>query len=179
MKFAKIISWIIGRCTPEPPSLPMLGNGDLEIWKDAFLSLGKKEISVLEWGGGSSTTWFPIWLCKKRIKYNWDTIESNVGWYEHIRRQSVEHGLKNVNIHFAFKRHEYGTLPLSFKRKYDVIIIDGSFRKFCLKRIHLLLKDRGIVIVHDANWYRQRLDSDRYLQGKYVGERTWIAKFKI
>jgi len=37
-------------------SLPMINNkhnlGDLPLWLDIYLSLGKKEISVLEWGGG-------------------------------------------------------------------------------------------------------------------------------
>jgi len=105
-------------------------------------------------------------------------IEGNDKWGKYIREEILKYGLDNVNLIIEKRRHEYGTLPLSFGKKYDVIVVDGDHRKFCLKRAHLLLKQDGIIIVHDAHWFKRYLDSIQYFDGKYIGTRTWVAKFK-
>lgn len=160
----------------DQPQINTKHGGDLKFWKEVYLSFNKTKISVLEWGGGASSIYFPIFLKTKNIESDWDVIENDEKWIKYIEEKVKKEGLKNVHVHYGHNRDSYSKLPLKFNKKYDLIIIDGSWRKSCIKRLPLLLKEGGSVIVHDAHWMKGRLDVLDYLDGKYVGTRTWIGK---
>src|SRR5690606_8958773 len=81
-----------------------------------------KEVKVLEWGSGNSTKYFTEFLMKQGIKYSWESVEHDKGWYEAVKKWD----LPNVQISYAQRdTDEY----YNRKGKYDVIFIDGRNRR--------------------------------------------------
>ena len=159
---------------------------DEEEFIKEMLGIGKKKIDVLEWGAGYSTKYFTGILRSKGIRFEWDAIEYNQGWYDLIKEWKLE----NVNL-FLFKEenpenkrwiakkpmNEYVDFPKQREKKYDLIFIDGRKRARCLRVAKDFLKENGFVILHDA----QRADyqqSFKYYDYKFLTETLWKGKLK-
>jgi predicted O-methyltransferase YrrM len=120
--------------------------------------LGKDKI-MLEWGSGGSTIYF-----SKRVKKLY-SIEHNKEYCNKLNGLTP----KNTNLYCIppnktidiidsdFSSYEnYITKTNDFKEKFDVILIDGRARVECAKQSLKLIKENGVVLIHDF-WNKSRL----------------------
>ena len=106
-----------------PPQLPWINYTAIKIIK---IIIKKKQISVLEFGSGSSTLW---WQKQNITKIT--SVEDNKDWYEKIKKKIK---LQNkVNLFYFENKNEY--ISVGKTEKYDFITVDGSVRSKCMKYI--------------------------------------------
>ena len=155
---------------------PMMDDKCIKKIEDIFLK--KKELTVLEWGAGQSTIYFSNLLKKNNIKYEWDSIEDIREWIAFVKKRITSFELVNNNVYYKPDKIEYINFPKELNKKYDVIIVDGSFRRDCLTNVQYLLKEDGIILLHDAHWYSNFLNEIDTLEGNYITRKTWLGKIK-
>lgn len=96
---------------------------------------------ILELGMGAST----IWWSKKAESVV--SVDDNEFWYNIVLEGLAEKNCKNVQTIFADSFDSY-TMPLREMGCFDVIIVDGSFRKECLELISKQnLVEGGMIIL--------------------------------
>lgn len=134
--------------------MEMMFNNQQEV--DLLLNSLKPTDSVLEWGSGGST----LEIAKNVGRL--DSIEHDIRWYNNVKRQLYDN--TNTCLHFVARNKEekpgddgtledyydYVNYPKKLNdRKFDVIFIDGRARVECAKVALQLLKDDGIIFIHD------------------------------
>ena len=137
---------------------PLMRCREIEIIEELLKNLQPK--NCLEWGAGYSTTFFPRFLDKNA---KWSSIEHDKRWYTKIEKMNKNHNSKVFYIppNRSPRREQYGDgsftdfkdyieFPKKFGR-FDFILVDGRARKHCLIKAHNLIKNKGIVVLHDAN----------------------------
>ncbi|MEX0651993.1 MAG: class I SAM-dependent methyltransferase [Candidatus Paceibacterota bacterium] len=138
--------------------IPQMSKQEVEIIEGALLSYGA-HVDVLEWGSGGSTVYFTEFLKKKGISYTWTSIEYNKIWYERITdivkddkgTSVVLFDVGNTDLKQPdVETDEYVTYPATLKKQYDLIFIDGRKRRRCVLEAKKLLKQNGVVFLHDA-----------------------------
>lgn len=116
--------------------------------------------TCLEWGSGNSTLCFP----ERVPAAKWISVENNLEWFGHVK-QNVS--APSVALHHVDMPHfpvEQEKLPGSYLEDmdkylnvarqyapYDYIMIDGRSRVFCLEEALELIREDGVVVLHDAN----------------------------
>ena len=123
--------------------------------------LDLREKTVFEWGSGYSSLYFA-----KKVK-NITSIENNKEWYLRIKK------LQYTNMNLLFTNEDnYVQSITKEKEKFDIIIIDGKFREECIKLAPNHLKNDGIIIVDNSDWYSNSLNILRvkgYIQVDFHG----------
>lgn len=144
---------------------------EIEIIKEILKHL--KPMRCLEWGTGYSTVYFPKYLNRYS---KWISIENDRTWSTHI--ESINRN-SNVEIYHIepnsfpwtdkYKDGAYTDLKdyIEFPSRFgnfDFILIDGRARKDCLIKAYELIRNEGIVVLHDAsrNYYHKSLKLYRY-----------------
>jgi hypothetical protein len=122
---------------------------------DELLSLNYQDWEVFEWGGGCSTVWYSF-NCK-----HVDTLENNHGWSKEIEDYLTNNNKTNFTMGVievppsANEPHENQTQYLNyiktFNKKWDCIIVDGSYRNDALKISENFIKPGGIIIFDNYN----------------------------
>ena len=97
---------------------------------------------ILELGMGAST----IWWSKKAESVV--SVDDNEFWYNIILEGLAEKNCKNVQTIFADSFDSY-TMPLREMGCFDVIVVDGSFRKECLELISKQNLVEGGMVIFD------------------------------
>lgn len=105
------------------------------------LDLQNKE--VLEWGSGNSSLFFA-----NRVK-SIISIENDHIWYEHVNRKKLE----NQQIVLT-NLEDYEKKPSEFNKKFDIVIVDGKKRYECALEVPKYLKNDGLVILDNSDWYK-------------------------
>lgn len=106
---------------------------------------------VFEYGSGNSSAY---WAKKAKFVYS---IEHNKEWYEKITPQT----LPNQIIQLCESQEEYLAAIENIPEKIDVIIIDGMYREECSKIASNFLAPNGIIILDNADWYKE---TSKYLR---------------
>ena len=101
-----------------------------------------KPKNCLEWGSGGSTIYFPQ---KHSFIEKWVSIESNPNWYKEVLKKKPE----KVDMKLM-RGDDYAFGILKDKTGFDFILIDGMERERCMCIASLLLRDKGICILHDT-----------------------------
>lgn len=117
------------------------------------LNLSKK--IVFEYGSGYSTL---FWSRKTKQVIS---VEDNHKWFEKIKLMSRTR--KNINLKYINKN--YPSSIKDFKRKFDIIVIDGSQRPECAKTSIKYLKKGGIVILDNSDWFPK---TAKFLRSKFL-----------
>lgn len=156
--------------------LPSQSSMDIKIFKEVLSASGGKHLRVLEWGSGASTIYYPKFLRSIGRQFQWHAIENSGFWYEKGLRQISKFGLTGrVHIHcsefppfwelpgysgdtpipppsytISPNQVKYVELPEELEEQFDVVIVDGRFRRRCLLVSSKVLAPNGIVILHDA-----------------------------
>ena len=149
---------------------PWMRYREIEIIEEILRNL--KPRKCLEWGAGYSTIRFPKILNNNA---EWICIEHEHEWFLKIQDK------KNSNTALfyipankfpwtdEFEDGCYSDLKdyIEFPRrfgKFDFILVDGRARTDCLVESYELVKDSGVVVLHDANrkHYHQHFQLYRY-----------------
>lgn len=137
---------------------PLMKYREIEIIEDILINLQPHK--CLEWGGGYSTLYFPLFLNKDS---KWFSIEHDKDWALKVQHMNKNPNVEIFNIlpnHIPWtdpnKDGAYSDLKdyIEFPSqigKFDFILIDGRARKDCLMKALDIINDKGVVILHDAN----------------------------
>jgi predicted O-methyltransferase YrrM len=114
---------------------------------------------VLEWGPGCSTRMMLEFPSVSRIM----TLEHDQGWYEKavtgfrgdsrvevVKRTVGGYGAANGYSNYPLRLAMLDGMPWA---RYDLIFIDGRMRCDCLVAARQLIREDGVVMIHDT--YRE------------------------
>lgn len=129
---------------------------------------------ILEWGAGGSTQ---ALLSDCPFIERYVSIEHHRPWFENVRRLVRDDRLEMHCVEptvpppeFARDKKsrqrvkewvhlcetdrsvlaEYVDLPLGLDPPFDLVLVDGRARVFCVERGHELLRPGGVLVLHDA-----------------------------
>lgn len=142
---------------------PMMTELEIYMVKEVIRQFGSG-VRVLEYGSGFSTIFFPQYLEALRYNYGWYSVEHNTEWYKKIQATVSNYQLTGVKIKLVdFQgsdpritklqpelREQYIMNPFKNGGSYDVVIIDGRYRKRVYKYVMDTVDDKTVVIVFDS-----------------------------
>lgn len=108
---------------------------------------------VFEYGSGDSSAY---WARKAKLVHS---AEHNKEWYEKIKNEIAE----NQIIELCENEKDYLDAINKIPGNIDIIIIDGVYREKCARLVQGHLSDGGIVILDNADWYKE---TSKYLREK-------------
>ncbi len=174
---------------------------EVQIFKIVFDAFAHKKINVFEWGSGFSSIYFAEHLRKRKIDFQWHSIDNNKVWHEKIKAKIIQRGLHEcVQLHlkeflpfwekagwewnkipppcgiFSPKSENekaYIDFPKELDKKFDIIIIDARFRRHCLQTAKEALAPGGVVVMHDAQKTHYHLGLDDFPYGKFLTTGAW------
>ena len=129
-------------------------------WLDSIDWTGSK---VFEFGTGYSSIW---WQNKKADYYGVEDIRE---WYD----RSIKSGLKKVKYETDLKKYMKRVYDYDFK--FDVIVIDGQVRFDCIKPALEKIKDNGMIILDNSEWFKsskEELDKTDLIPIHFHGFKT-------
>lgn len=100
---------------------------------------------VFEFGSGMSTLWF----AERSLEVV--SVENNPEWYFSVVSRAREQSRKNVRVIYADSRAAYLAAIDRAGGKFDIILIDGSYRKDCVEMARSYLNPQGIAIVDNTD----------------------------
>ena len=141
---------------------------------DKLLTLDFQNWEVFEWGGGCSTVWYAN-NCK-----HVDTLENSLSWASEITNYLESTHKKNFTMKVvdvplsANKPHpnerDYLSYIETLNKKWDCIIVDGSYRNDALIISEKFVKKGGIIIFDNYNQDSSGypiLFNEQYMNEKY------------
>ena len=156
-------------------------------------------LEIFEYGSGFSTVFYANFLKKRKIDFELTSIDNNREWHETVKNMVKDNKLdRSVSSHLSSfgpfweksnwdwniapkpgefaprlkEEFEYINFPLNLGKTFDIILIDGRFRRRCLEIAPKCLKKKGIVFLHDAQkeQYHQPFSSYKYSKLFYSGK---------
>lgn len=194
--------------------LPEQTSVDRMIFKKVFQLYAGKSLRVFEWGSGRSTIYYSRYLTSIDSDFEWHSIDNSREWQSKIARL-VEHYQLSDRVHLYLSEFpafwqlpswsweevkipeevcrpeatEYVEYPkrLAGTKGFDVIIVDGRFRRRCLRVAAEVLAPSGLVLLHDAQKMHYHSSLDIYpfghffdgtkILGSKVNIKTWLGTF--
>lgn len=133
---------------------PMMNATQIRCFERELLHLANSRLDVLEWGCGGSTYHYTQFLERHGIPYSWTSVEHQTKWSDMVTQALA--GKANVEIFTKTDWDEYVGLPATLGKQFDLILVDGRQRRRCLQQARMLVKPRGVVLLHDATRTRYR-----------------------
>jgi len=202
----------IGSYLREKLVLPAQTSIDRKVFKKVFQQYAGKNLRVFEWGTGISTIYYSRYLVSIGTDFEWHSIDNSREWKEKVAQLVERYGLsKRVHLHLsefpAFwelpgwsweereiprevcspEATEYVEYPrqVAVSKGFDVVIVDGRFRRRCLLVASEVLSPGGLVLLHDAqkDHYQPSLGNYKFgrffnsgnLPGSKIKIKTWIG----
>ena len=167
--------------------LPAQSPKDMKVLKELLTSARGEVVRVWEWGAGRSTIYYPKFLQSLGKDFEWHAVDNSSDWYAKCKK-NLEGTSFSDRVHMYCREFsafwqlpdyadsdpvppvsfnessavtEYINLPADIGGQFDVIIIDGRYRRRCLLMARNLLAPGGTVYLHDAQkeWYHPSLSS--------------------
>lgn len=169
--------WGVGQMPTTIGDVPFMAQKEYEFIRDYIVD--NQVQNVLEWGGGSSTLWFPT-----QAQLKWTTIEHDEDYSKLLAQEVSKRGLA-VEVVLAKSRRKYIEATEGEKREeekredgYDLILIDGLYRDKCLERAYQLLSDKphAVIFLHDSGrkaykeWYTRFPHREVYEGEGWLGD---------
>jgi len=192
--------------------LPAQTSRDIKIFKRVFQRYGGKRISVFEWGTGRSTIYYSRYLASIDSDFEWHSIDNSLEWKGKIAKLVNRFGLSD-RVHLYLSEFpafwelpswswleqkipdgicqpevvDYVEYPrqVAGSKGFDIIIIDGRFRRRCLLVAAEVLAPGGLVLLHDAQRAHYHRSLENYKSGRFfdVGNlpaskikiKTWLG----
>ena len=119
-------------------------------------------MTVLEFGSGRSTAWY----ASKTAKVV--SIEHDAAWHKRVSADLAGSGRANVDYRFVPldhpesepERQTYSPLPKYVMvteqfpdNTFDLVVIDGHYRSFCIKAALSKIKPGGLILVDNAGYW--------------------------
>jgi FkbM family methyltransferase len=146
---------------------------DIEIQSIGYvLRLFNKPIQAVEWGSGNSTVYFSANL---PLGSKWISVEHDQEWALKSKAVITEVGNSDIELYHVpsdnwqgYDDGNYDTFsayilfPTTLKKKFEFILVDGRARVECMQIGWMLLKNSGLMILHDAqrNSYKKGIPAD-------------------
>lgn len=176
------IGWRLGR-------LPDQSWREMALLKTILASIGTGTVRVFEWGMGRSTLFYPRYLRDIGREFEWHAIDHTVQWYERVKRRVRAAQLESrVFLYCAEidcdphrpcvsaladpeRVRQYVEYPKRLPSAFDVLFVDGRFRRRCLLQAREVVRPEGVVLLHDAQrpYYREALAVYPFSQVVYGG----------
>jgi hypothetical protein len=178
--YVNIIENLFGHSKSRYSRVPVDGSGGPLPWFtypaiEYLQQLDLSTRSIFEWGTGYSSLFFA-----KRAK-EVISVESDKLWFDQIDKIK----LSNNHLFFRDDLNEYVSIISSFKKAFDIIIIDGKEREKCSEVSNYYIKDDGLIILDNSDRHpdiaKKFRDLD-YLQIDMhgfgpVNDYTWTTSF--
>ena len=158
-------------------TLPQQSVEDINIFKQVLSNACSGRLRVFEWGTGLSTVYYPTFLKSIGREFEWHSIDNSAVWHQkisvHIRKRHLSENVQVYCSEFpaffqlpgysasnpipsdSYCNHpsvaKYVSFPIQLGEPFNVIIIDGRFRRRCLMVAKEAITSNGIVILHDAD----------------------------
>lgn len=97
--------------------------------------------SIFEYGSGNSTLFWGE-RAKKVV-----SVENDQNWYTKILAQH----LKNTKLYYTDEPQKYIEMIAQFEYGFDVIVVDGDWRKECAEQAVLKLNTGGMIILDNSD----------------------------
>lgn len=108
----------------------------------------KKSDIGLEWGSGRSTVWFAGRL-KQLV-----SVEDNPEWYRRVNEKLEHLKLNNTEYILATEQESYvGAADRFQENSLDFVLVDGSYRSDCAIKAVSKIKNGGLIVLDNANWF--------------------------
>lgn len=117
-------------------------------------ALAQPHIRVFEWGLGASTIWYTRRL---RAGAEWHGVDHHHGWLDYVtaRVDPARVHLRCVQFQweprYLPEAEPYITAPLAVGGQFDVLLIDGRFRRRCLDVAMQVVRPGGLVLLCEAH----------------------------
>ena len=98
---------------------------------------------VFEFGSGMSTVWFA------RRSREVISVENHAEWYNAVMKLTRDQ--ENVRVIFAESRADYVGAIAQAGGKFDLILIDGKYRKDCVEGVRPYLTGTGVIVVDNTD----------------------------
>lgn len=157
--------------------LPAQSARDIWVFKEVLSTAEAERLRVFEWGPGASTIYYSKFLNSIGRRFEWYAIDNSRKWFRRVEERITRSRLTDqVHIYCSefpafWEMPEYSpdnpvppqsysssasvlkyvNFPKELAGRFDVIILDGRYRRRCLLVAAEVLAPRGIVILHDAH----------------------------
>lgn len=184
--------------------LPRQSLQEIRFCKAALSWKPHGKLRIFEWGMGLSTIYYPAYLRSLGRDVDWYAVDNSREWYEWVRQRARTLALDDT-VHLACMEFppfwmvpgyaagqpiglnaypqaesvlRYLSHPRTLGGSFDVMLIDGRFRRRCLLEARAAVSHDGLVLLHDAHrtHYHPALSvypSGRFIRGgRYPGSLT-------
>jgi hypothetical protein len=150
--FAQLALWrVLG--------LPRQAWKEIQIVKGALRAAPQPR--VFEWGLGASTIWYTRWLRRQRSDFQWYGVDHHEGWRDYVTSRTDPSRVHLASSPFEWSpstreyvpsetRHAYIEAPLAHGGLFDVLIIDGRYRRRCVDTAMRVVAPGGLVLLCEA-----------------------------
>ena len=177
---------------------PDMQDSEICLMKGLIVALSKKrdKLNIFEWGSGKSTVYFSGFLFSQQIPFSWNSGEHNRYWHNQLTnnyfnrtfkqlKPYVTVYLEEIKSHSDFKNvpkskiNKYVNLPMKAGLKFDLMLVDGRYRRLCILNAKKYLSNDGILVLLEAEreHYHCALDGYDFQTFIDVGY-TWFNKEK-
>lgn len=169
-------------CYLEPPFMDQNEIEAVKICLDIF----NKPINALEWGSGKSTLFFS---CLLQQGSSWLALEHDPSWFHEVKTKIDMYPSTCASITLVQPDKEFDRLsdgdyatfrnyvlsPASTGSTFDFILVDGRARVECMAVGWEMLKDEGVMVLHDAqrHHYSPGIPKDAFII-KIINPQVWI-----
>lgn len=186
--------------------LPAQTRKEIKIFKIILDNVKNADkIRIFEWGSGFSTIYYANFLRKKKLDFEWHTIDNNKAWHKKVkalvRKKHLEPYVWLYLKEFEpfWRRPEWGPIPpacgvfapksenemayINFPKqlnsRFNIVIIDARFRRHCVETTKEALLPEGIAILHDAQKTHYHIGLDDFRYRKFLNTGSWYPFQKI
>lgn len=106
-------------------------------------ALQLSECRIFEYGSGNSSA---FWASRAKQVV---AVENDSVWADEVRAMNI----KNLTVITSESQADYVKAPLAIMESFDVVIIDGRYRKDCADVAAGIVGDDGMIIFDNADWY--------------------------
>jgi hypothetical protein len=124
--------------------------------------LDARELSVFEFGAGNSSLY---WAARaQRVR----SVENDRGWHAKV----AAHRLPNLEVLLREDQQSYVGCLAEQGERFDLIAIDGRWRRACARAAPAHLKEGGLLLFDNTDWYPRtaaELRAGGFLQVDFSG----------
>lgn len=106
-------------------------------------SLILDDCRVFEYGSGNSSAFWASRVSEVTA------VENDPQWANEVRSMNIA----NLTVITSEDKSTYTQAPLSTAKKFDIVIIDGRYRKDCAEVATNVISNEGMIIFDNADWY--------------------------
>ena len=104
--------------------------------------------TMFEFGGGNSTLY---WAQRCAAVH---TVEGDLEWYAMLDKAIRERKMSNIFLMHEEEKGKYANaINASGQESYDVVVVDGDFRRECIHAAVPRIKRGGLLIVDNTDWH--------------------------